>query len=453
DSAGRQAGGASPPRASGATSAQTLNASRDPRRFALLLIQLALLLVVFWACNIEGWSFLLLSLWGFGGFVVHYLSPFAWKKRVFIAISLTGGCVISAHNDAWMASLAYRYMGSLLLVGVAVSLGLVFFGCLRLKVPMHVRVLLLLGMLGLLFVARARGDVLPEYCWPLLGAIFMFRMMLYTYSVASSRQQETWTDFMAYFFCLPNFYFLLFPIIDYDKFKKGYFAEDIHRLAQRGISWMMRGTIHLCLFRLIYHRVVIGPDEVNSLFTWCQFIFPTYLLYLQVSGHFHIIVGMMHLFGFSLPETNHNYLLSSSFMDFWRRINIYWKDFMIKVFYYPTYFRLRKRGETLSLVAATVVVFISSCLLHSYQMFWLHGRFRLNFQDIVFWTLLGILVLTAVLWQQWRPAAKEQSRSMAIVSRVVGTLVVYVTISVIWSFWSSASAEQWWDAVTYWRQS
>ena len=74
-----------------------------------------------------------------------------------------------------------------------------------------------------------------------------------------------------------------------------------------------------------------------------------FLLYLRVSGQFHIIVGMLHLFGFNLPETHHLYFLSSSFTDFWRRINIYWKDFMMKIFYYPAYFALRKRGETMAL--------------------------------------------------------------------------------------------------------
>ncbi len=63
-----------------------------------------------------------------------------------------------------------------------------------------------------------------------------------------------------------------------------------------------------------------------------------------MSGQFHIIVGMLHLFGFNLPETHHSYFLASSFTDFWRRINIYWKDFMMKIFFYPAYFALSKRG-------------------------------------------------------------------------------------------------------------
>ncbi|NIO08549.1 MAG: hypothetical protein GTO40_11300, partial [Deltaproteobacteria bacterium] len=58
------------------------------------------------------------------------------------------------------------------------------------------------------------------------------------------------------------------------------------------------------------------------------------------------------------PETNYRYFLASNFTDFWRRANIYWKDFMLKVVYYPTYFRLRKWDDTFRLIFATVLVFL-----------------------------------------------------------------------------------------------
>ena len=77
-----------------------------------------------------------------------------------------------------------------------------------------------------------------------------------------------------------------------------------------------------------------------------QFLLATFLLYLRVSGQFHLIVGVLHLFGFRLPETHHLYFLASSFTDFWRRINIYWKDFMMKLVYYPSFFRLQRLGTT-----------------------------------------------------------------------------------------------------------
>ena len=67
---------------------------------------------------------------------------------------------------------------------------------------------------------------------------------------------------------------------------------------------------------------------------------------------------MLHLFGFNLPETHHLYFLASSFTDFWRRINIYWKDFMMKVFYYPVVLRAAQARRDRGAVIATALVFV-----------------------------------------------------------------------------------------------
>ena len=46
---------------------------------------------------------------------------------------------------------------------------------------------------------------------------------------------------------------------------------------------------------------------------------------------------------------------------------------MLKVFYLPTYFKLRKKGETRAMVLSTLIVVATTWLLHSYQAFWLRG--------------------------------------------------------------------------------
>ena len=81
-----------------------------------------------------------------------------------------------------------------------------------------------------------------------------------------------------------------------------------------------------------------------------QYMVATYRLYLRVSGQFHLVVGMLCLFGFNLPETHHLYFLASGFTDFWRRINIYWKDFMMKLFYYPAFFALQELRACVAVV-------------------------------------------------------------------------------------------------------
>jgi hypothetical protein len=173
---------------------------------------------------------------------------------------------------------------------------------------------------------------------------------------------------------------------------------------------------------------------------------------LRVSGQFHLITGMLYLFGYRLPETHHLYFLASSFTDFWRRINIYWKDFMMKLVYYPSFFHLRRFGSTMALVAATAIVFLATWLLHSYQWFWLRGGFPLNAQDGLFWGFLAVLVVFGSLREMNRARVRKRGRvarwSLSLALRTAGT---FIAICVLWSLWSAESVGLWllsWDTVT-----
>jgi hypothetical protein len=70
------------------------NAQPDPRRFALLLGQLALLLIAFRTYHIEGPVFFVVAAVSFGGFAVHYWLPVAWKERFFVALSVAGAFLV-----------------------------------------------------------------------------------------------------------------------------------------------------------------------------------------------------------------------------------------------------------------------------------------------------------------------------------------------------------------------
>src|SRR5690349_13982400 len=105
--------------------------------------------------------------------------------------------------------------------------------------------------------------------------------------------------------------------------RMSYYRRDGNAIAQQGIWWICRGATHLLLYRLAgYFKDTLVAHSPWSLL-W--YLLLSFLLYLRVSGQFHIIVGLLHLFGYDLPETNHKYLLARNVMEFWRRINIYWK--------------------------------------------------------------------------------------------------------------------------------
>ena len=103
------------------------------------------------------------------------------------------------------------------------------------------------------------------------------------------------------------------------------------------------------------------------------------------------------------------------------------------------------------MIGATAVVFLATALLHSYQWFWLNGVFELRWTDGVFWTVLMVLVMIAVVYQSKRGPPKPRPRPVAVTQRIFSTLALYLFISVLWSMWSSYSVTEWLDTVVYWK--
>ena len=411
-----------------------------PGNFLIVCVQLGLLVLVLRQFQIESGAFLRLAILAFAGFAVHAWLPMRLRLPFFLALSIAGiALVLGPVNAAWV-----------------VSIGLALIGLCHVPVSFRARAWLLAGA-GILLVAM-RASWLPfvwsDAIWPIVGSMFMFRLILYFYDLRHDQAPVSPTRTLSYFFMLPNVCFPLFPVVDYKAFRRNYYDQDAYRTYQIGIDWMVRGVIHLILYRFIYHYVTLAPSEVMGPGDLIRFLVSNFLLYLRISGQFHLIVGMLYLFGFRLPETHHLYYLASSFTDFWRRINIYWKDFMLKVFYYPAYFALRGMGPTRALVLATVFVFFMTWVLHAYQWFWLRGTMLLAWHDALFWAILGALVVVNALWEARHTkerALEKAARGWSSLARLtVKTFATFCFICVLWSFWTADSFSSWlslWSAL------
>ena len=120
---------------------------------------------------------------------------------------------------------------------------------------------------------------------------------------------------------------------------------------------------------------------------------------------------------------------------------------MMKLVYYPSFFRMRRFGADRRAVSATIVVFFVTWLLHSYQWFWLRGGFPLEAQDGIFWMALALLVVAGALWEfkrgRQRTLGSVEERWSDKVKRGLRTVGIFVTICVLWSIWTSDSIGQW----------
>jgi D-alanyl-lipoteichoic acid acyltransferase DltB (MBOAT superfamily) len=399
----------------------------------LVLGQLAVLLIILRQFAIESPAFLRLAALAFAGFAVHALLPLRYRLLFFVVLSFAAIAMIFGPLDG----------------AVLVAVGLVLIGICHLPIRFAARVAVLLAVGAVLIAMRAK--VLPEIwsdaIWPILGSMFMFRLIVYLYDLKHDSASVTPTRTLAYFFMLPNVCFPLFPVIDYKTFRRTYFDDDAYRIYQIGIDWMVRGVVHLLLYRYVYYYLTLSPAEVKDTGDLVQYCLSGFLLYLRVSGLFHLIVGMLYLFGFRLPETHHRYYLAAGFSDFWRRINIYWKDFMLKIFYYPTVFRFRHLGTTQAMILATMFVFLMTWFLHAYQWFWLRGTALFVTQDILFWAILGALVVVNALWElrhgRKRTLGKQTWTSRGAAGVALKTALTFSLICVLWSFWTTESLSAW----------
>jgi D-alanyl-lipoteichoic acid acyltransferase DltB (MBOAT superfamily) len=304
-------------------------------------------------------------------------------------------------------------------------------------------VFLLVGVGGAFAVARLGHGGLPvsSAVWPVLGSMFMFRLIVYMYDVRHQKDKPSLARTLAYFFCLPNVSFLLFPVLDFATFKRTYYDRDAFEIYKQGVHWMVRGLTHLMLYRMIYTYGTILPTDVQTGADFVRYSLANFGLYLRVSGQFHLIVGMLHLFGFRLPETHKFFYAASSFTEFWRRINIYWKDFMTKVFYMPSYFKLKKHGAAFALVVSTLLVFAATWFFHSYQWFWLLGTWLISWTDTLFWGILAVLLCVNAL-RETNQGRKRTTKSTQWSGRerfrhVINTVFTFTVICLLWTLWSS----------------
>ena len=402
---------------------------RQLREFLPIVAHLGLLVAVFQLFQVEGRGFLITTGVALAALPVHYLLPLRWKQPFLIAATMVG--------------LGLTY-GTATAAAIAV-LGTLLVGICFVPVAWAARA----GMVAAfaLVAGLSRAGVLalglPELVWPVLASFCMFRMIVLLYELKHAKKPEKAIDVLSYIFLLPNTCFPHFPVVDYRTLRRGYFTEDIHRVQRLGLQMMVTGTTHLLLYRIIDQRLRLTPDRVDGPASLAAFLVFNYLLYLRVSGQFHIACGLMHLFGYKLPETHHHYLLATGFTDYWRRINIYWKDFMVRVVFNPVMFRLKTWPQPRALALATAVVFVVTWLLHGYQSFWLRGHWTLTLPDTLFWGILGALVMINIQSDAKRVRPSPRLRQVVTVRsetirafKVLGTLT---TLSLLWALWSSPS--------------
>ncbi|MGH9443531.1 MAG: hypothetical protein ACRD16_14785 [Thermoanaerobaculia bacterium] len=404
-----------------------LNDDLDLAAFAVVAVEVALAAFLIRQYHLFNPAFYQLVLpLACAGFVIQHLSPSSWRLPIFLIASLAAILLVVGWQDA----LVITAVGAILLA--------------LFHAPIRVwQRLAALSAMGAAFAWLRTSSRFPALgaLWPILGSMFVFRAVVYFHDVRHAKTRPTLLEGAAYLFLLPNVCFPLFPVVDLSALRRGRAGAPRVFVYHRGALFMIRGALLVLLYRIVYYRIVVRADSVATAGQLLVYMVGNFLLILSMIGQFDLIVGMIHLFGFNLPAINRQNFLSRSFTDFWRRNNIYWRDFMQKVAYYPVYFGLRRWGTTLALAAACVVVFVATWLLHAIQWFWILGNFPVSVPDVLFWGLFGLIFTFSALRDDRRSRLKKSPgsplrRALATIGGTVGT---FMAVTVLWCLWTSPS--------------
>ncbi|MEZ4886677.1 MAG: hypothetical protein R3E32_18255 [Chitinophagales bacterium] len=392
------------------------------------LLQLSLIWYLVYSFHIEAdlWleRFLFLVM---GFFFIHSVSPIRFRPIVFFFSFVFTLFLFLRFGDA----------GTLLLMGFGIL------GLCHLPISMTIRRLLVLSV-GI-YLALARIGIvwspLSNHGLTVFAAIFMFRTIVYLYELKYEKESASIWHRLNYFFMLPNIVFPLFPIVDYKTYLSTYYNQSDTFIYQRGINLILWSVICFLIYRWLYYFAVPDLTTIDGVEKVSQYIIATYLTVIRLIGILSLSVGVLRLFGYNLPDIFNYMFFASSFSDLFRRINIYWKSFLMKLCYYPVYFKLRKTTPKHALLLSALITFFFTWFFHIYQWAWILGSNPIRFTSVLYWSIFGILATTSMLLENKK---YTPSKTFAgCVFHAAKVVAVFLSIAVLYSMWTNATLEEW----------
>lgn len=272
---------------------------------------------------------------------------------------------------------------------------------------------------------------------PFAASILIFKVILLLYETKyNSLHTNHWLN-LAYLFSFNHLFFLLGPVVDYKIFVRSFQAANPRENTNRALWFLYSGV-----FLFVLHRIslaVFATDSVTNLNTLIPFLVGNYLVVLKIVATLTFSVGCVTLFGFQLPNPFGLFLFADSFKSYWRKVNVYWREFMMKLVYYPVYFEIRKKSSYAFFIAL-FSTFLFSWFFHWYQKTWITGLVSSSVTDFLFWLSLGLLVAITSTAQDVSIDNQQTEKTFAQnIRKGFRVLVVFSVMSVLWLLWKSES--------------
>ena len=359
-------------------------------------------------------------------YLLYVMAPVRFKPAVYVALFIS--CAYFAFG--WLS-------GSVLIL-------LLLIPFLLFSIPVTWNCKLLLLILFVCGMVLLRFDLLympsVNLVMPFAASILIFRVILLLYETKyASLHTNHWLN-LAYIFSFNHLFFLLGPVVDYKVFVRSFQGANSRENTNRALWFLYSGV-----FLFVLHRIstaLFAFDAVTNLNTLLPFLVGNYLVVLKIVATLTFSVGCITLFGFQLPNPFGLFLFADSFKSYWRKVNVYWREFMMKLVYYPVYFELRKKNRYAFFIAL-LSTFMFSWFFHWYQKTWITGIVSSSVTDFLFWLALGLLVAITSSAQDVSMDNQQSEKTFAKnILKSLRVLLVFSVMSVLWLLWKSESLSE-----------
>ena len=221
------------------------------------------------------------------------------------------------------------------------------------------------GLFGILLVAH-------------FASTFMLRAPLYAYEATKKKDQMKGVGYGRYLL-----YLIAVPLSAVKAEPVGFLA--LHRglrsavdpdLMRRGVAQMALGLAYLTSREiglrwgiLVSGRAVAAAaDDLNALTVLVGAHLGLLEFFLSVAGHIHLGIGMLRVLGFDIMPGSDAPYASRNVLDWWRRWNVWFRDWLLALGYYPVVMRLKRRPYVAVAVAGAFVFLLSGfahAMLHT----------------------------------------------------------------------------------------
>jgi len=203
---------------------------------------------------------------------------------------------------------------------------------------------------------------------------FVYRSTLYAYEATAKKallQGAGYKGYLLYLIAAPMG-IVQAPPVGFAVLHQRFRSETDLGVMRRGLAWIALGFLYLLLnhtgrrYGLIpaHQAVAAYAGELDALTVLAASHLVFLGLFLDLAGHIHVAVGMLSVLGFDIPAGSDRPYLSKNILVFWRRWNVYYRDLLMTLAYYPTAVAL-KRKPYLAVAAAGAATFLLSGFYHS----------------------------------------------------------------------------------------